>query len=93
MPEEEVIVLWASKPRADEIYSGGRTFDIKSKHYGVKVGSHIRYKVRDEHGFKINHPLNDVLFTVPYVTDEDPYGVNIGCVAFSLKEMQNGGTK
>lgn len=72
------------KEYADSVACGDKTFEVRFNDRSYQKGDKIIFKVIDDMGLSVDHPLNDRRYEITYVLSG--VGIKEGWVAFSIKE-------
>ena len=72
---------------ADKVLCGKKTFEVRYNDRDFEIGNIVEFAVVDEHGERVEHPLNGRRYLIGYVLREFR-GLADGYVAFSLFPVQ-----
>ena len=72
-----------TEPYAEAVYDGRKTFEVRRNDRGYNAGDSVRFIVIKDGLIAINHPLNDMEYTITYV--HSGLGLEKEYVAFGIK--------
>lgn len=71
---------------ADAVYYGEKNFEVRYNDRGYQKGDEIRFKVVDDTGIEINHPLNKIKYEITYLIHA--VGLKEGWCVFGIREIK-----
>jgi ASC-1-like (ASCH) protein len=71
---------------ADAVYYGEKNFEVRYNDRGYQKGDEIRFKVVDDAGVEISHPLNKIKYEITYLIHA--VGLKEGWCAFGIREIK-----